>query len=423
MIAADEHATVRDVDIPGSFPEWRARVLATGATPLVAVAGSRGKTTVVRLLETICSEARLRTAVWTNEGVEIGGKRQRGELVPWSRAIRLLSAGEIDLAIQELDWATVNAVGLPVAVYPLVAVTNFCNNSDTCLASDEMRHSARALASVASSVRPDGVIVTNGDDYVAAGDPACRAGTPLLVAVSKETPLVRQHLLGGGTAAWIEGDELIVGSRSERSTICTQRGVAVGLNGAVAFELHNALAAASLALTMGIPECVIARALQRSSPAAHLMPGSFNVVSVAGATAIIDRAAPSWFLRPVMRAIAHLPHRRFLAVVGQLLGVTDEDIFEIGRLLGRAGGALILHDGDAPNRSSAFRLGVAQNEVPPVVIHTGSERQAINRALRMIQPDDLLLILADEPSGVLRNLRRASSRHDPEDTRHARSAA
>ncbi len=423
MIAGTERAKVRVVQRPASFQAWRAEAVAKGAVPLVAVAGSRGKTTVVRLLETICTEAGLRTATWTDEGVEIAGKRQRGELLPWSKAMRMLTTGDIDLAIQELDWATVNAVGLPAGVYPLVAITNFCNNSETCLASEEMVRAARALASVASSVQPEGTIISNGDDYAAATALLPDSGAPVLVAVSKDTPFVRQHLRAGGRAAWIEDDELIVGTDAERVTICSQTNVSVGLQGAVAFELHNALEAAALALAMGISERDIARALSRSAPSADLMPGSFNVVPIAGATAIVDRAAPSWFLRPVMRAIGHLPHRRFLAVVGRLAGVSDQDMFEIGRLLGRAGGALIVHDGDLPDRAQTFRQGIAQNEVPPVVIHTASERQAVNRALRMIQPDDILLILADEPSGVLRNLRRSSPDREPDPSTTHRSAA
>jgi cyanophycin synthetase len=423
MIAISERATTRAAERPTSFEAWRARATTRGAVPIVAVAGSRGKTTVVRLLETICAEAKLRTASWTDEGVEITGKRQRGELLPWSRATRLLAAGGLDLAIQELDWATINAVGLPAGVYPLIAITNFCNNSETCLASGEMLRAARALASVAAAVHPEGVIVSNGDDYAAATAPLPGSAASVLVAVNKETPLVRRHLRAGGMAAWIDDDELVIGTETSQTVLCSQTHVSVGLNGAVSFELHNALEAAALALQMGIPACTIARALSQSSPAPDLMPGSFNVLPIAGATAIVDRGAPSWFLRPVMRAIGHLPHRRFLAVVGRLHAVSDQDLFEIGRLLGRAGGALILHDADLPARAQTLRLGIAQNQVPPVVIHTGSERQAVNRALRMIRPDDLLLILADEPTGVLRNLRRAAPDGPPDPSASARSAA
>ncbi len=40
---------------------------------------------------------------------------------------------------------------------------------------------------------------------------------------------------------------------------------------------------------------------------------------------------------------------------------------------------------------------------------TGSERQAVNRALSMLRPDDTVLILADLPATVVRALERAKT--------------
>ncbi len=75
---------------PASFAEWTERLAAHGVPPVVAIAGSRGKTTVARLLDAIFAVAGMRTALWTDAGVEVAGRRQRGELAPWSRALARL---------------------------------------------------------------------------------------------------------------------------------------------------------------------------------------------------------------------------------------------------------------------------------------------------------------------------------------------
>src|SRR5215213_6135129 len=92
---------------PESFHHWRDRIVADGLEPVIVVAGSRGKTTVVRLLNDMFVEAGLRTAIWTNRGVEIEGTPQLGELGPWANVRDRLSTGSLDVAIREVAWSTV----------------------------------------------------------------------------------------------------------------------------------------------------------------------------------------------------------------------------------------------------------------------------------------------------------------------------
>src|SRR5699024_3565591 len=106
-----------------SFRSWQRDMLRSGLLHVIGVSGTRGKSTVLRLVEAMIKESHLRCATWTDMGVQIRGRRQRGELAGWSRALSRLSEGTIDLALQELDWNTVNAVGLPPQSYPVMAIT------------------------------------------------------------------------------------------------------------------------------------------------------------------------------------------------------------------------------------------------------------------------------------------------------------
>jgi hypothetical protein len=100
-----------------------------------------------------------------------------------------------------------------------------------------------------------------------------------------------------------------------------------------------------------------------------------------------------------------------LTVVGRLDAVPESDLAETGRLLGRVRGALIHHGGDeTPERTALLRQGIAANEVPPVVVRVGTERQAMTRAIKMLRPDELVYVLADRPAGVLRAVERATIR-------------
>lgn len=394
----------------GSFADWRSGLIDLGLPPIVAVGGSRGKTTVVRLLDAIFEASGLRTALWTDAGIEINGRHQAGELGPWSRAIARLAQGTLDVAIQELDWATVHTVGLPSSAFPVVLVTNFCANNEACLGQPETTQNARALDRVKNATHPRGRVVLNGDDFSVGGGPSHPAAS-ILVGASRDTPLLRSHLASGGVAAWVEDGKAVLGSEDAVATLTALDGVDLTSNGAVGFQQQNVLLAAAAAAACGIAVSTIGRALRRFVPPDRRMPGSFNVLPIGEATVVVDRPAPSWFLRTALRAIAHLPHRRLLTVAGHLDAVPPSDLVEVGRLLGRSSGILILHsEADRSSRFALLRRGIAANDVPPGILHVGSERIAVGRALRMLQPNDLAFIVADQPATVLRALERAEHR-------------
>jgi cyanophycin synthetase len=405
-------ATVRTnhdaVMVPSSFEAWRTQLRRNGAIPVIAVAGSRGKSTVVRALDAIFRASSLRTATWTDSGIEINGRRQRGELAPWSRAMARLNDGGLDVAVQELDWALVHAVGLPKKVYPVVAITNICVNNDACLIQDEAKRALSALPTLLAAVQGNGALVLNGEDYAVSGEEIPFDAPAILAGQSKETPLLRSHLRAGGSAIWVNGSGIAIGTLDDADTICDPAQLNYTLNGEAAFQTLNIMVAAAVARTCGISAAQIGKALRAYDPNPMLSPGSFNVINLGGATAIVERPDPSWFLRPALRAVRDLPRHRLITVAGKMSEIGDADLVEVGRLLGRTSSILVLHsERDDPNRTELIRQGIALNDIPPVIVHTTTERRAIGRVTEMIRPGDVVLVLADNPASVIRVLLKA----------------
>ena len=402
-----DHAAVM---VPSSFEAWRAQIRRNGSIPVVAVAGSRGKSTVVRALDAIFRASGLRTATWTDSGIEIQGRRQRGELAPWSRAMSRLNDSSLDVAIQELDWALVHAVGLPKKVYPVVAITNICVNNDACLIQDEAKRALAALPSLLTAVHESGALVLNGEDYAVSGEEIRFEAPAILAGQSKETPLLRAHLRSGGTAIWVNGEGIAIGTVDATETICDQRLLGYTLNGEAAFQTLNIMVAAAVARACGIPVRDIGDALRNYEPNPMLSPGSFNVLNLGEAKAIVERPDPSWFLRPALRAVRDLPRNRLITVAGKMEEIDEADLNEVGRLLGRTSSIMVLHSGrEQPERMALLRQGVALNDFPPVIVHTTTERRAVSRVLEMIRPGDAALILADNPMSVIRVLLKSES--------------
>jgi len=401
------------VRLPKSFLAWQAGLKARGVLPVIAVAGSRGKSTVVHLLAKMLAAADLRTATWTDEGVRVLGRKQRGELLPWSRALAMLAEGGLDVAIQELDWDTVHAVGLPRGAYPVVGVTNLCANSDACLLREETIRAVKALRTIREAADPEAVFVLNGDDWAVAGGDVDEESGNLLVTVSRDTPLVRSHLHRGGLAGWLEGDHIRFGGEDTAERLLPLSDVAITRNGLVGFQTINALVAVALARCLGLPGAAMGEALRSFTADPDRLPGSFNILDVHGATVVVDRPAAPWFLRQPLRAVGHLPSERQVRVVGRLEGIADDDLAETGRLLGRGGGLVIIHDDvGAPHRREVLLQGISANDVPPVIVHNKSEMAALSALMRVLRADDAVYVLADDPRYVLRRLKRAGQQRD-----------
>lgn len=394
--------------VPPSFRHWQQRCHSLGIPPVIAVAGSRGKSTVVRLLQAIFDEARIQSAIWTDFGVEINGRRQRGEISGWNRALARLTEASLDVAVQELDWNLVAAVGLPSATYPIGIITNLCGNNGECLETPEGRVSYRALPRVARAVHESGVLCLNGEDYLLQIAASASTARISVAARSSLSPLLRQSKNSQAPNFWIDEDEWIVcGHDGVNETISAIHDIPLSHAGTAAFEVSNLLLATAAAISTGIGVEIVGRALSSFKLSPEQLPGSFNVITKGSIRAVVDRIMPSWFLKPVLRAANPRSSRRQITVVGGLGTVPVEDLYEVGRLLGRTHGAVICFGDVAVTLLSAFKRGLSSNEFPPVLIQLPTERRAINKAMQAIRDEDVVLFLThDDPGPALRAVAR-----------------
>lgn len=386
----------------GSFIDWRGHLDREQVPPVVAVAGSRGKTSVLRAAESIFANANLRTATRSSGGVEIEGESQRGEISPWARALTRLRSGGLDMAFQEIDWVTVQAMASKELTYPVLAVTNLCANNDACLATPDTTLARKALARIRASLPSTAQLVLNAHDFALADDDGEVSAQHYLVGMTPDAPMLRRHLAKGGNACYIQNHTVMLAERGRPVAVVETPDVPWFRHEAVPFSVQNGLMATAIAHTCGLSISQIRTGLTAYAPRAASMPGSFNVFDVGSAAVVVDRPTHPWFLRTSIRGAAGLGNRRQIRVIGPMLSVPADDMNEVGRLLGRQSGAIIMH-GDWPyDRLGLFKLGVAMNDVPPVMLHAPDERRSVIQGMEMLRADDVLLVLAENPAAIVR---------------------
>lgn len=357
------------------------------------------------MLSSIFTKANMPSAAWLSSGVYVDGNVQDGELGPWSRVVLAARHGEIDVALHEMNAATVVGAGLPEDTYPIVILTTLCGNNESCLLNAETELERRALEIVVRSARSDGTIVANADDYdiveLALSSPA----RPILYALHRENPALQRHLTGGGLGGWVEDGWVVVGGAHEATPIVEVGAVPATLDGTILFQIQNILAAVCTAYVVGMPSDAIGESLAAFSPQPDVQPAACNIVRFNDATILIDAPRQISSLRLLARGIRHTPHRRTLVVSGSFPGLRDEDAHEAGRILGGLGGVVLLHAEHAsPERMETIKAGIASAHVPPIVMLVPGETRAIDHLLNTIAPDDVALVIADDAEVVLEHL-------------------
>lgn len=389
-----------------TFANWRSWVTGAGLQPVLLIAGSRGKSTVAWLLESMLRRAGLSVAVWTDFGVHIDGVRQKGELGPWQEVENGLDAGTIDIAIREVDWAMAATTATAPRV-PMLAVTNVCNNREDCIAAGDAVLASAAMPALLTAVVGQGWLVLNGEDLAVSADLAETDHNRLLVAMGLESPAIEEYLRTSGNLTWLADDRIVVSAQGKVHDLGSRFDLSFALDGVANFQVFNAMMAASLATILGIGESSIRQALRSFVSDPGVAPGSFNMMQTGNSILILDQPSASWFLRPVLRALRDYRRSRMLTVFSALKGATLADTAELGRLLGRISNILIVSDDEPSDADRIARAmdGARRNDVPPMLIPVASEVEGVRRAMGLARPKDVIYVLSDDPAALWDSLR------------------
>jgi cyanophycin synthetase len=228
----------------------------------------------------------------------------------------------------------------------------------------------------------------------------------LLFALHHENPALRRHLEAGGRGVWVENGWVTFGTNAMPIHAFRLAEAHFTLDGALTFQVQNLLCAVALAYQLDVPIPALRRAVQHFMPGLARLPGSCNIVHLPKSTLVIDRARQLWTIRSLTRGIRHQPHRRMVTVAGCFPHLPEGQLVEMGRLLGRLGGAIILHakPGDR-HRVDQLIAGMTQNETVPLILSMPTEHEAIAHALKMLGPSDLGLIVTDDARAAMGSIR------------------
>src|SRR6266571_6423667 len=234
------------------------------AIPVVAVTGTNGKTTTVRLLAHIGRTAGLSVAYSSTDGVYFDGDLvEEGDYSGFGGAGTALSQPGVQLAVLETARGGILLRGIGTAHNDVAVVTNVSADHLGLFGIHTLDQLAEVKATITRITRPDGWDVLNADDPRVLAMRRVATGRPFLFSLDPDHPALRIALAEHGRAMTvIDGTLAVLDPGRDPDPLAPLEDVPVTLAGLSRHNIHNAMAAAAGALSVGLPTKAVVRGLR-----------------------------------------------------------------------------------------------------------------------------------------------------------------
>jgi cyanophycin synthetase len=405
MHVAPSEGTPRDVAAPVIdmlFPPG-----APARVPIAAVTGTNGKTTTARMLAHVTKMAGYTPGLTTTDGVYIDGQRTvQGDMTGPVSAQMVLADPQIDIAVLETARGGLLRAGMGVQEVNVGAVLNIASDHLGLQGIDTLEQLAE-IKRVVIEVATDCAVLNADDPLVLKMSGHTEAKSICYVTMNPQHVLVREHIRAGGRAcaleAGVNGQMITLYDKGSHIPLLWTHLIPATLEGRAVHNVQNAMFAAAMAFSFGIKLDAIRQGLRTFDTTFFQAPGRMNVFNEHPFKVLLDYGHNAH----AVGTMAELAQR--LDVTGRRIVVLagpgdrrDEDLHAIAKAVaGRFDHYICRRDDNLRKRASdevpkimasaLLATGVALDSVSIIP----DEQEAIESALKMAQPGDLLLVFAD----------------------------
>ena len=385
-----------------------------GRIPVIAVTGTNGKTTTVRLIANILSSHNLRVGMTNTDGVYVEGNRiDTGDCSGPKSAKNVLIHPDVDAAVFETARGGLLREGLGFDLCQVAVVTNIGMGDHLGLAHV---HTAEDLSLVKQivvrSIMPDtGVAVLNAADPLVVSMADGCPGSVTFFAQDPNHPVIAMHRSQGKRVIYLDGDSIVASETGVEYRIPLS-GIPITQNGTIGFQIENAMAAIGAGWALALDWAIIRAGLATFVSDAQTAPGRFNLFNHRGATLIADYGHNADAIRALVSAIDNMPANRRSVVISGAGDRRDEDIRQQTEILGDAFDEVVLYQ-DQCQRGRAdgevlglLRKGLENAKRTREIKEIRGEFVAIDAAFANLKAGELCLILIDQVEAALRHITR-----------------
>jgi cyanophycin synthetase len=374
-----------------------------GRIPVVAVTGTNGKTTTVRLISHLLEQSGLCVGMTNTDGVYVGGNCiDTGDCSGPKSARSVLLHPDVDAAVLETARGGVLREGLAFDRCDVAVVTNVGKGDHLGLNYITTVQELAVLKRViVQNVGASGTAVLNAADPIVAGMAAKCRGSVIFFCADRQHPVMTTHRAQGQAVVYVEDGHLV----ACKGTLCERidlGNVPLTMGGAIAFQVENTMAAVAAAWALKIQWPAIAAALAGFSNDRNNAAGRFNLFRHRGATVIADYGHNPDAMVALVQAVQAMPASRRSVVISGAGDRRDQDLIQQTQILGEAFDEVILFEDQCQRGRNdgeviaLLRQGLTQASRTVQVKEIQGEFLAIDAGMDSLKEGELCLILVDQ---------------------------
>ncbi|MFM7801572.1 MAG: Mur ligase family protein, partial [Limnohabitans sp.] len=398
-------------DVGGAIIDSMFALGQDGRIPVIAVTGTNGKTTTVRLCAHLLKCSGLRVGMTNTDGVYVNGLQlDTGDCSGPRSARSVLMHPDVDAAVLETARGGMLREGLAFDRCQVAIVTNIGSGDHLGLNYISTVEDLAVLKRViVQNVSPQGTAVLNASDPMVAAMAQNCAGKVTFFAIDPHHPVLATHRAQGKRVLFVQNGHIVAQEGSQHIRIALSE-VPFTQDGAIGFQIENAMASIAAAWAINLSWANICQGLSTFFSDSQAVPGRFNMFSYKGATVIADYGHNPDAIKALVQAVSNLPAKERSVVISGAGDRRDEDIREQTRVIGEAFERVILFE-DACQRGrtngeviALLREGLQGASLTRDIADIQGEFKAIDHALEKLQSGDLCLILIDQVEAALAHI-------------------
>ena len=374
----------------------------TSRIPIVAVAGTNGKTTTTRLIAHIMRMKGYKVGYTTTDGVYIQNRLlMSGDCTGPASAEFVLKDPTVDFAVLESARGGLLRAGLGFKQCDIGIVTNVAADHLGLKGIHTIEQLARVKGVVPETVFPDGYSILNADDDLVYEMRNGIKSKLALFSLDEKNPRIVKHAKEGGISAIYENGFITICKGEWKMRVTKAINVPLTFDGRALFMIQNVLPAVLTGYLRGFAIEDIKVAIESFIPSPSQTPGRLNMFRFKNFDVLLDYAHNPAGLRALHHMVAQM---KGSPVVGMIAGIGDrrpEDNHEIGVVAAEMFDEIIIRqDKNLRGKTEEELIGMIHNGIKSVdpnkpVTIIPSEAEAITYAITNAKKGSLLVFCSD----------------------------
>lgn len=377
--------------------------------PVISITGTNGKTTTTRLVASVLKRMGYVTGMTSTDGIYINDECiDDGDDTGVESAKCILLNKDVDIAVLETARGGIVKRGLAYDLADVAAITNISEDHLGCNNIETMEELCLVKSLVAEAVKEDGYVVINADDKWSRKIIPRIKSKIIYFSNDSNNDLILKNISLGEIAIYIKDSCIYANNRGIEYKLNNISNIPITLNGALEFNVENAMVACGILIGLGVDYSMIKIGLNKFGLNLNENSGRFNVHDCNGIKVILDYGHNIEGYKKVLKSLKQLSNGKIIGVIGLPGDRTDHCANEIGRISAQFVDKIIIKEdkckrgrktGEIAKLIEEGVIGVKSDFDYKIILH---EDEALKYALKEASQGDTIIVFYEDQEPLIK---------------------